>query len=492
MRALVWFRSDLRVHDQRALYYACREATDGVAGVYTVCPGQWSEHDWADVRVDFVLRNLVELERALHRLRIALRIVACDRFSRVPAELLRLAKSLGCDRLYFNREYEVNELRRDDAVGRTFEKAGRQVRIFDDQVILPPGSVLTRAGRPFSVFTPFRRAWLGALPEHDRAAPLPSPRRRAAAVCASDPVPSRVRGFDRAGDQPDLWPAGERAASNRLRDFITRRLDAYHLRRDFPALDGTSRLSPYLTSGVISPRVCLHAALEVRGAGVLDSRSKASDGPTTWTNELIWRDFYKHVLLAWPRLSMHRAFRPEMENVKWREDESDFEAWCAGRTGYPLIDAAMRQLGQTGWMHNRLRMLVAMFLSKHLLIDWRRGERFFMRRLVDGDLAANNGGWQWSASTGADAVPYFRIFNPIAQSRRFDPDGEFIRRFVPELSDTPTQALHDPARLSAGRPADYPRPICNHAQSRRRALRAFAAAAKTRRPQRRLTNRRGY
>ncbi|MCY1406591.1 Deoxyribodipyrimidine photo-lyase [compost metagenome] len=268
----------------------------------------------------------------------------------------------------------------------------------------------------------------------------------------------------------DLWPAGETEAHDRLQRFIDEAVDDYQLQRDFPAVAGTSQLSPYLAAGVISPRQCLLRALG-HNHGEFDS---GNSGLVTWINELIWREFYKHILNGYPRVSRHRAFRQETEALPWRHAPDELKAWQEGRTGIPIIDAAMRQLLATGWMHNRLRMIVAMFLTKNLLIDWREGERFFMRHLIDGDLAANNGGWQWSASTGTDAVPYFRIFNPVSQSRRFDSQGWFIKRWLPELADTDEKNIHSPmppAQLFAT--SNYPQPIVDLGSSRQRALNAF-------------------
>ena len=248
-------------------------------------------------------------------------------------------------------------------------------------------------------------------------------------------------------------------------------IDAYGNARDFPALNGTSALSPYLACGAISPRQCLAAATAADGQRLQAGRA----GPTAWITELIWREFYRHVLVGFPRVCRNRAFKVQTDRIRWRRDEDDFGSWCAGRTGVPIVDAAMRQLLETGWMHNRLRMVVAMYLTKDLFIDWRQGERFFMTHLVDGDFASNNGGWQWAASTGTDAAPYFRIFNPISQSRRFDPDGTFIHRYCPELADLGGRAIHDPAALPppARGAIDYPDPIVDHTRARARVMAAF-------------------
>jgi deoxyribodipyrimidine photo-lyase len=471
MRALVWFRSDLRTDDNHALFHASHEADRGVASVFTICAPQWREHDWADAKVEFILRNLRCLSDRLKRRNIPLLIVSCPTFARVPRLLLNLARQHRCDALHFNREHEVNEARRDQTVTALFEREGVRVCQHEGQTIIPPDVLRTKAGSFYTVFTPFKRAWIAHFQEHGGGELLPQPRRQAELICLPDPIPENVRGFDVSNGQPELWPAGEERAARRLSRFIEKQIAHYKKRRDLPAVDGTSRLSPYLAAGVVSARRCLLEALEANRGRLHDGRVGAS----TWISELIWREFYRHVLVGFPRVSMGRAFDETTEQLIWRDDPQAFEAWCEGRTGVPIVDAGMRQLAQTGWMHNRLRMIVAMFLTKDLFIDWRRGERHFMRHLIDGDLASNNGGWQWSASTGTDAAPYFRIFNPYTQGRRFDPDGTFIRAYVPEIRGVDAKALHGPAAL----PADerlrlgYPEPICDHSQARQHAIAAF-------------------
>jgi len=469
----MWFRADQRVADNPALHHACRDATRGVVALFIICPEQWREHDWADVKVDFLLRNLDELSARLDTLNIALLIRETSTFDDVPALIANVMKEHECDVLFFNREYEVNERRRDDEVVARCETDGRIVRCFTDQVIIPPGDVLTNDDSYYTVFTPFRKACYNHLGEQGVPKPLGRPKKQQDLITSSDDVPKTVRNFESATTaQRDLWPAGEKEAKRRLSQFAKKRIKRYKDDRDHAAIDGTSRISPWLAVGAISPRLCLQKALEAN-RGKLESGSKSVDA---WISEVFWREFFRHVLVGFPRVSKHRAFREDVDHmVDWRYDDEQFQAWCDGRTGFPIVDAAMRQLNETGWMHNRLRMIVAMFLTKDLLIDWRRGERYFMRRLIDGDLASNNGGWQWSASTGADAAPYFRIYNPWTQSSRFDPDGGFIREFLPELRDVDSKALHDPAGIPSLERArlDYPEPIVNHAEARKRALAAY-------------------
>ncbi len=476
MRSLVWFRSDLRAGDNTALHAAARGSDRGVIGVFVLAPGEWRAHDVARIKVDFVLRSVRDLSRSLARLNIPLLVLHGAGSARVPGLLLGVARDHGCDALWFNREHGVDERRRDEAVASAFERAGLAVHVRDDQCVLAPGRVRTGDGRFFSVFTPFRRAWLLALAEEGGVRVVPAPRRQAATGIDSSPIPDSVRGFvpPEPGASARLWPAGERGAGGRLRRFVAAKLDRYKTDRDFPALDATSRLSPYLAVGAISPRRCVSAAIEANDGRAGTGRA----GPVAWINELIWREFYIHLMTGFPRVSMNRAFKPGAERIAWRDDDGAFDRWAAGRTGVPMVDAGMRQLLAEGWMHNRVRMIAAMYLAKHLLIDWRRGERHFMRHLIDGVLASNNGGWQWCASTGADAAPYFRIFNPTAQSRRFDPQGTYIRRYVPELRAFRSDAIHEP-HGGGGAPsaAEYPRPIVEHALARRRALAAFRRGA---------------
>ena len=468
----MWFRSDLRVSDNAALHHACRAATDGVIGIFAFCPRQWADHDWGMMKADFVLRNVTALSQSLARLNIPLLIVHAGRFSSVPRELLRIAARHQCAALYFNIEYETNEVQRDQAVRAQFEQGGRRVHAFCDQVIMDVAGMRTATGGWYTVFTPFRRRWCEAV-KGGRSLPVyPRPRRQPNLNITADSVPARLRAFPRCS-RPELWPEGEKAAQGRLESFVRDRIRGYDRTRDLPCLDGTSTLSPYLAAGVLSPRQCLQAALKVNNSR-LDYGNK---GVTTWITELVWREFYRHILIGYPRVCMGKPFRKQTDRLPWRSDEPLFQAWCDGRTGFPIIDAGMRQLAQTGWMHNRVRMLAAMFLTKDLLIDWRWGERYFMRHLVDGDYANNNGGWQWSASTGTDAAPYFRVFNPLSQSRRCDPDGDYIRRFVPELKLLSRQDIHEPRRSGRSN-KDYPIPIVEHESARRTAIAMFRALSR--------------
>ena len=483
MRPLVWFRTDLRVEDNTALHRARKACTRGLVGVFVVSPGQWAEHDWGTCKVDFVMRCVADLSDRLERLKIPLRILTADRFSDAPAALLGLAEELTCDALYFNREYEVNESRRDDAVRDLFEKNGREAHSFTDQTLLEPGSVRTNDGRPYGVFSPFRKKFTEVWVDRGGSPVLPTPKALEEMVCKPDdvPAPDSIDGFDDPDGlrRPDLWRAGQQEAKRRLSRFCADRIGDYTDDRDTPSIDGTSQVSPYLAAGVLSPRLCVAAALEASGSA-LEPAWPNKVGAMGWSSEVIWREFYKHLIWAHPRLFMHEPYQKETSKLEWDDDDEKFDAWREGRTGFPIVDAAMRQLAETGWMHNRLRMISAMFLTIDLWLDWRKGERHFMRTLVDGDLASNNGGWQWSASTGTDAQPYFRVFNPTSQSQKFDADGEFIQRFVPELKVVEGKAIHEP-RAKAGlfEDLDYPAPIVDHKEARVRAIEAFKELKKS-------------
>ncbi|MEJ5059811.1 MULTISPECIES: deoxyribodipyrimidine photo-lyase [unclassified Pseudomonas] len=465
---LIWLRSDLRLHDNTALSAAA--ARGPCVAVYLLSPEQWQAHDDAPCKVDFWLRNLTLLSAALSELNIPLLIRHAPRWDDAPKVLLDLCQKLKIDAVHVNEEYGIHECRRDAAVSALLKAHGTGFHRYLDQLLFAPGTVLTKSGTYFQVFSQFRKVCYERL---HRSLPnlVSTPMAQSALGIDSDPIPSSVEGFATPTEAlRALWPAGEAQARHRLDAFADEQIDYYKNERDFPAKPGTSQLSPYLAAGVISPRQCLHAALQ-SNQGEFES---GKVGAVTWINELLWREFYKHILVGYPRVSRHRAFRPETEALAWRNAPEELAAWQEARTGLPIIDAAMRQLLETGWMHNRLRMVVAMFLTKNLLIDWREGERFFMRHLIDGDLAANNGGWQWSSSTGTDSAPYFRIFNPLSQSEKFDPEGLFIKHWLPELMALNKKDVHNPANLGGlFGVADYPSPIVNLSTSRTRALAAF-------------------
>ncbi len=473
MRHLVWLRADLRTTDNKALAQACADREAEVACVYAITPAQWKQHDVAGCRLDLELRQLQQLQKELAACHIPLLLLHCPDYQGLPKALLSLCREHKIDAVFFNRQYEVNERARDQAVASALQAAGITIHALHDQCAVQPGRLLTGEGRFYSVFTHFKRAWLAAVLQ-EGVALLPPPRPRARRFCESDALPASIPGLSSHLDSAVAaaqWPAGEDAVLARLQCFCEQGLRHYASRRDLPAISGTSTLSPYLAMGAISVRQCLNMALQAKHESL-----KGETDIDTWISELTWRDFYKHILVGFPQVSRHQPFKAETRALPWRHDEAAFQRWREGRTGFPIVDAAMRQLQEIGWMHNRLRMIVAMFLCKDLFIDWRWGEQFFMQHLVDGDLAANNGGWQWCASTGNDAAPYFRVFNPTLQGQRFDPEGEFIRRYVPELRELSNKAIHVPY---AGKQPHlllaYPLPMVEHGAAKDFAIAQFQA-----------------
>jgi len=450
VRALHWFRSDLRVADNAGLAAAAARA-EQLCGVFVADERLLRGEACGATRVRFLLDAVallrVELERRGSRLVV--------RRGDPAAELAALAAETRAELVTWNRDYGPYARARDRAVEAALTRTGVRVETFRDRVVFEAEDVRTKAGRPFSVYTPYKRAWLArealepATPIGVGRLPPPIPRARAGHIPGA-------AGLGFAGGPRALPPAGSAAALRRLDAFLERAVADYPWQRELPARAGTSRLSAQLRFGTISIRTVLARA---RDAAADDRRRRA--GVAKWRDELVWREFYTAILAENPRV-LRGAYKPAFDRLAWEDDERGFAAWCAGQTGYPFVDAGMRELAATGWMHNRARMVCASFLAKQLGIDWRRGERFFMQSLVDGDPASNNGGWQWSASTGSDAQPYFRIFNPTAQAARFDPDGEYVKCWVPEL---------------AGGSA-YPRPIVDHAAARERALARFRAVAK--------------
>ncbi|WP_110654087.1 deoxyribodipyrimidine photo-lyase [Salinicola halimionae] len=469
---LVWFRNDLRTLDHTALSAATEKGP--VIGIFLACRNQWRRQGHGANKISFLHRGVVALQSELSALDIPLLYRDIGDFDAAPGSLLKAARDVGAQTLHFNREYPLDERSRDEKVAAELIQAGLGVFDYTDHIAFEPGDLLTGQNEYYKVFTPFSKAWHQRI-SGEQLALRDTPSRQAKPSVSGDDIPELpqqdrsaivLAASPKVEDEP--WPAGQEAAADRLSRFLQQRSRRYDNDRDFPALAGTSELSAYLSAGMISYRQCLQAVMANNGGHLGDGDA----GLTSWTNELVWREFYQHIAVGFPRVCRYRPFKSDTDKLSWRYSDKDFEAWCEGRTGFPLVDAAMRQLVATGWMHNRLRMVTAMFLSKHLLLDWRRGEAFFMQHLVDGDFASNNGGWQWAASTGTDAAPYFRIFNPTTQSRRFDPDAEFITHWLPELAALPVKSRHLPS-ADQRQQTGYPQAIVDHRRARERALEAF-------------------
>lgn len=463
---LMWFRSDLRSRDNPALFNACKQGP--VIAVYFVCIEQWQQHGHGANKMVYLRESLSALQKNLAVLNIPLLVIDAGSFKKIPALLSDICQQHAIEQVFFNHEYELNESRRDQQVLKRLAQKSINSHVFHDQCLIAPGDNLTQQGKYFSVFTPFKRAWIQKMAGQYQP-PLPAPKKQRALDLPCPDWPAKFMQLQASADLSGV-KFGERALHQQLDDFIAQKITGYQQERDFPALNSTSHLSAALAAGVLSLRQCMHGALLENNGEFQSGRP----GPDTWISELIWREFYKHILQGFPHINRHKAFKTETDQIRWLDNPAHLKAWQEGKTGYPIVDAAMRQLLHTGWMHNRLRMVSAMFFSKNMLLDWRQGEMFFMQHLLDGDFSANNGGWQWSASTGVDAAPYFRMFNPTAQSEKFDPNGDFIRTWVPELRALNNKEIHNPGSAQR-KTCAYPQPIVDYAASRARVLATFKA-----------------
>ena len=461
---LVWFRNDLRLDDNPALYKACQQG-DKVMAVYIATPAQWISHHDAPAKLALISAGLKTLTHHLAKLGISLDLLKAETFDDCAQLLEDYCRRNQVTRIWFNHEYPVNEVNRDQQVARVLRKAGIKICTQTSDLIVPE-PLLNQKGEFYKVFTPWYRAWMKQV----SSAPIevfPKPK----AVGSAVSVKPMTEFGDQSAYRKDLWPAVESDAHKMLTDFIQLRSEHYPQQRDIPSVNGTSTVSPYLATGILSVRRCL---FEIQQHCELNGQDWREN---SWARELGWREFYRNLIIGFPQLSRGEPFKPETKAIPWEHDDSQLNAWKNGLTGYPIIDAAMRQLGRTGWMHNRLRMLTASFFNKLMLHDWHIGESFFMENLIDGDFASNNGGWQWSASTGCDASPWFRIFNPTRQSEKFDPEGQFIRKMVPELASLDNKQIHDPSP-DLRRQASYPEPILDYKRSRERVLERFKAHLK--------------
>ncbi len=460
-RVIHWFRRDLRLHDNTALFEGCRRAGQ-VIPVFIFEEAFRTGPDVGAARLTFLLRSLRELQEKLGALgsRLVVRVGCAE------TELPKLVCELKAQAVFCNARYEPYAQRRDGRIFNALNEIGIGFESFKDSVVWHEQEILTQAGRPFTVFTPYSKAW------KSRKIPRPCPAADISKLQLDEGVPSDALPPDSASCghpcRQVICPGGERAALAGLDDFMTEKVFAYAEARHRVDLAGSSQLSAHLRAGTLGIRTVLARLSEAR----LGATPASMASVECFLSELIWREFYLQVLHNFPHVT-RGAFRPEYDALEWSNNEHHFQAWCTGRTGYPIVDAAMRCLNATGWMHNRLRMIVAMFLTKDLLIHWQWGERYFMKQLVDGDMAANNGGWQWSAGTGTDAAPYFRIFNPTTQAGKCDPQGLFVRRWIPELAQMPDEFIHEPWQepLLSG---DYSPRIVLHEVQRPKALAMFA------------------
>jgi deoxyribodipyrimidine photo-lyase len=463
--AIWWIRRDLRLADNQTLT-AALEYADHVVPVFIFDPTLWDSSYVGEKRLAFLLASLRELEVDLQARGSGLIVRQGD----PKAELTRLLAETRSSAIFAEADFSPYARQRDKEISGMLP-----LRFNAGVTVHHPDMVLKADGTPYTVFTPFSRTWKSlSLPHRDDMLPAPK------TISTPTSLHSELIPTEPSLSLSIPFPAGETEAQRRLAGFVDNLVFDYGEQRNRMDLHGTSMLSPYLRFGLISARQAVVAAQEaIENASTKEARK----GAETWLNELIWREFYISILYHFPQVRQ-QSFRPEYDYIDWDNDEQAFTAWTEGRTGYPVVDAAMRQLRQTGWMHNRARMIVASFLVKDLLIDWRWGERWFMQHLVDGDPAANNGGWQWTAGTGTDAAPYFRVFNPVLQGKKFDPDGDYVRRWVPELANVPAKYIHQPWEMPLPIQREtgcvigqnYPAPIVDHREARERVLAAYSAA----------------
>ena len=475
IHSLVWMRRDLRLHDHACLHMALKG--DGRIAPVFVFDTDILTHfpDAKDRRVSFLARRLCVLDDQLKLRGGGMLVLHGSAREIMP----KLAAKLRIRQVVAAQDVEPSARERDDVVKNALPDTCRFMQPWD-HLIQPPHAVLKDDGTPYKVFTPFSRRWKAAhggadfaeytVEDGERYADVVALRNAARDIGLSVLEPAsgvaamlEAIGYEQA--EEDEWYVGETHVAERLKQFARESMTAYKDRRDYMAVKGTSKLSPYLRFGLVSPRECARYAAE-----------NTNEGSHCWLNELIWRDFYAMILFHFPDVVQHEFQELYRNALPWSQNATYIEAFQEGRTGYPVVDAAMRELNQTGWMHNRARMIVASFATKHLKLDWRIGEAYFAQKLMDYDLASNNGGWQWAASTGTDAQPYFRVFNPTAQGEKFDPEGEYVRRFVPELKNTETKYIHAPEKLGMLKPADYPKPIVEHKAAREAAIAMFKEA----------------
>ena len=469
MKSLVWLRSDLRIDDNPALRNACINY-DEVHCIYIYSPEQIKIHNEANCKIEFIISNLKHLADSLKKINIPLTILRSDGFSDNANKILDIVNERSISRVNWNNMFGADENNRDKEVKNILSKNNIEFESFDDQVVYSPGTIKTKEDKPYSVFTPFKRRWIENfnLDSLDIEFNYSSKK--------NSGINSNIYEFNFEFEKShsvdmSLWKIGEANAISILHDYLDKKVLRYSKDRNDPIIEGTSRLSPYLASGIISSKRCILEALK-KNNFQLDS---GETGIVKWIDEIIWREFYKNIMHSFPKVSKGLPFQDYTKKIKWRFDKVEFESWKVGMTGFPIIDSAMRQLNAEGWMHNRLRMVVAMFFTKNMLHDWRLGEAFFMENLLDGDFSSNNGGWQWSSSTGTDAAPYFRIFNPITQSKNFDADGLFIKKHLKELKDLDKKEIHDPSEKIRNQ-LNYPKQILDLKESRLRAIDAFSAA----------------
>jgi deoxyribodipyrimidine photo-lyase len=485
-----WFKRDLRIRDNTGLSKAAALAKEkgvGLICVWIMSPQDWEAHLVSPPKCDFELRSVEFMKTELDELDIPLHIETIPKRRNVTKRLVELAQEWNAKNVFCNLEYEPDELRREARLVQLMLDNGINFDPQHDDCVVPPGSLKTGGGKQYAVYSPWFRQWVAHLHAHphllnERPMPGKNPAGfrekylRSFGVKIPELPESKTLTDAEKIRFHALWPAGEAAALDRLERFLIEKVGRYQATRNFPAKNSTGRVSAHHAAGTLAARTSVRMARDVNSTKKLDG---GIEGIRGWISEVAWRDFYRHVLVHWPYVCMNKPFKFEYTNIEWEYNDEHFRAWKQGRTGYPIVDAAMRCLNQTAYMHNRNRMITASFLAKHLLLDWRLGEQYFITHLIDGDFASNNGGWGFSASTGVDPQPYFRIFNPWLQSEKFDEQGEFIKQWVEELKDVEGKAIHNPYEdkkaAEVAKKNGYPRPVVEHKFARDRCLARYKA-----------------
>ncbi|QCI18841.1 deoxyribodipyrimidine photo-lyase [Buchnera aphidicola] len=467
---LIWFRNDLRIYDNTALYNACLSDIDEVIGLFIFTPKQWQKHFVSIKKISFIYQNVMLLKKELLKLNIFLHHYECNDFSSSAEYLLYFCQKNKINNLFYNYQYEINEKNRDNLIIQKLSIHGISTKGFHDNVLIEPNKIKNKSDKSYKKFYFFKKKIIDHLLKKIPIC-FPIPKKRIFQKYNIFPI-YHIQNYN-INFNKNLFPIGEKQAINKLKYFCSYKIEDYFLKRNFPYLNNTSMLSPYLSLGIISARTCLKIILK---------KYKTKDLfvilNSAWINEIIWREFYYHLLINFPLLGKSQSLYTWEKKINWENNINYFNAWKTGTTGFPIIDAAMRQLNKIGWMHNRLRMITSSFLVKNLLIDWRQGEKYFMHNLIDGDYALNNGGWQWSASIGTDSSPYFRIFNPLRQSKIFDKLGCFIKKYLPELKLIPNNYIHNPYEwiTKNNYTIDYPKPIINYKNSKEKCLLVYQLA----------------
>ncbi|OQM34317.1 cryptochrome/photolyase family protein [bacterium endosymbiont of Pedicinus badii] len=432
-KILVWFRNELRIHDNPALFLACQEKNAQVESVYIAPIEQWKEHNMSKIQCFFIWKNLKIFSKNLQKIGIKLNYFSCKKY-RDQIKIIYyfcLKKKIG--KIFYNKEYSVNEIKRDQKIKKILKR--KKIKIIDlrGNLIFSPGKILSKKNIPYKKYYFFKKSFI-SLVKKKKISCFPVPKMKKE-IFFSDCIPPFYKSFQK--NRYKLQNFGEKEAIKKLKNFCRYKIKHYHKANKTVNDERNSQISAFLSIGVISPRKCLYEVTKRK------KYSQLSEGEKKWIEEIIWREFYKHTLFFYPKFFFVKHYISWTENIRWRKNRKIFKSWTNGKTGCPIVDASMRMLKKKGWINNRLRMICASFLVKNLFIDWRMGEKYFMSKLIDGDVALNNGNWQWIASTGINSSPYYRIFNPYYQSKKIDKKGKFIKKWIPELNQISTEHLHE-------------------------------------------------